>query len=533
MSVAVLITDPSQPAQLIPWGAKFARARETDLVVIIPRRGSGAKEWSDVDITQDDSNIVKAIAGVADVQQLTTSAGGGLLSVRQLTAKNPGWELVEEVHGLHITLLIIPSASVSKSQDHREDWQRNLFRNAPCDTMYLRDDAHQDFDEMRVVVAVTGQDNDPIAVKYAENLATQHQGVSTAVYVGPDVDEVSADVGYRVLDRVVVEALGSLSTHVQRRVVLADSLLAGIHDFDVSSTDLLLFGGRWQRDARRILDGNLFPGVAPETVPAVGVVRRGLPLAGRMLLRLRRYVQRHVPQLDREHRISLVDRIQSNSEWDFDFVALICLSTLIAGLGLIRNSPSVVIGAMLVAPLMTPIVGTGLGLAHGNLLLIKSAMKTVVRGFATAFVIGIVLGFLACSEVSNEMASRGAPNFLDLVVALVSGVAAAYAMGRPGLLSALPGVAIAAALVPPLATSGMALSLGVWWDAKGALLLFLTNIVAIIVGTTATFWAVGIGPEKRDKATPRWPLWVFAGLIAMTAGLTALMSLDVTAGGHN
>jgi uncharacterized hydrophobic protein (TIGR00271 family) len=362
-----------------------------------------------------------------------------------------------------------------------------------------------------------------VAVKYADSLCRQNTGQLTALYIGPEVDTVSLDVGHRILDRVIAESRADLGEHIRRRAVLADSLMAGLHEFDVSHTDLILFGSRRQRDARRILDGNLFPGAPPETVPAVGVIRGGLPITGRLLLRLRRFVQRHVPQLDREHRISLVERIQSNSSWDFDFIALICLSTLIAGLGLIRNSPSVVIGAMLVAPLMTPIVGAGLGLAHGNLRLIKTALLTVVRGFATAFVIGIVLGLLIQPEMNLEIESRGAPNFLDLVVALASGVAAAYAMGRPNLLSALPGVAIAAALVPPLAASGLALSLGDWWHAKGALLLFLTNIVAIILGTTTTFWSVGIRPEKPDKPTARWPLWTFIGLVALTVGLTALM----------
>ncbi|MBP88708.1 MAG: TIGR00341 family protein [Planctomycetaceae bacterium] len=526
MSVAVLITDAQQSSQLIPWGARFARARDTDLVVIIPRRGNAPTQWSDVDIEQDDSAIGQAIAKVAIAEGLANTTDNVSLAVRELTAKNPGWELAEEVHGLHITLLIIPPSLASKAQHHQEDWQRNLFRNAPCDTVYLRDDAHQNFDQLHVAVVVTGEDNDPVAVKYADSLAEQNEGMLTAIYVGPDVDQVSPDVGYRILDRVVMAARGDLGAHIQRRVVLADSLIAGIHEFDVSNTDLILFGSRWQRDARRILDGNLFPSASPETVPAVGVIRGGLPLGGRLLMRLRRFVQRHVPQLDREHRVSLVERIQSNSAWDFDFIALLCLSTLIAGLGLIRNSASVVIGAMLVAPLMTPIVGAGLGLAHGNVRLIKSALQTVLRGFATAFVIGIVLGLLTSPEMTSEIESRGAPTFLDLVVALVSGVAAAYALGRPNLLSALPGVAIAAALVPPLAASGIALSLGDWWHAKGALLLFLTNIVAIILGTTTTFWSVGIRPEKPDKPTVRWPLWTFVGLVALTVGLTALVSLS-------
>jgi len=163
--------------------------------------------------------------------------------------------------------------------------------------------------------------------------------------------------------------------------------------------------------------------------------------------------------LDRERRISLVERVQNSSQWDFDFVALICLSTLIAGLGLLQDSTAVVIGAMLVAPLMTALVGAGLSLIQGNRRLIRNAACSVVLGFLLSFAIGLFLGLMAryftdvTEHLPDEMKSRGSPGVLDLVIAFASGVAAAYAMGRPNLVSALPGVAIAAALVPPIATS--------------------------------------------------------------------------------
>ena len=155
-----------------------------------------------------------------------------------------------------------------------------------------------------------------------------------------------------------------------------------------------------------------------------------------------------------------------------------CLATLIAGLGLIRNSASVVIGAMLIAPLMSPLAGVGLGLAQENILLIRKASKTVLRGFLTAYALSVLLGFLlhfglnafptspvesasgiAAILVPSEMESRGSPSFLDLIVALASGMAGAYALSRPKMVSALPGVAIAAALVPPIATSAMAFAI--------------------------------------------------------------------------
>ena len=95
--------------------------------------------------------------------------------------------------------------------------------------------------------------------------------------------------------------------------------------------------------------------------PPVIVVSAGLPLSNRFGNAVESALQRVVPQLERDDRIGLVERVQSNSQWNFDFFALMSLSTVIAAMGLIQNSPAVVIGAMLVAPLMTPLLGLGTG----------------------------------------------------------------------------------------------------------------------------------------------------------------------------
>jgi len=131
--------------------------------------------------------------------------------------------------------------------------------------------------------------------------------------------------------------------------------------------------------------------------------------------------------------------------------------------------------------------------------------------------------------VSGEMAARDLPAMLDLLVALFSGVAAAYAMSRPNLLSALPGVAIAAALVPPIATAGMAMTMGNLELGGGALLLFFTNIVAIVLGTAVTFWAVGIdtrlvkaadGTQRRPRI---WARYWFLGFVILSVALAVWM----------
>ena len=278
-------------------------------------------------------------------------------------------------------------------------------------------------------------------------------------------------------------------------------------------------------------------------------MREAIPLASRMWTWFQTTCRSRIPQLDREQRIELVDRLETNSTFDFDFVALISLSTIIAALGLIRNSAAVVIGAMLVAPLMTPLVGMGFALIQANEKLIWSTMRSVLFGFAVAFMTSVILGAaipkswwndvtvaapVVESEVmlNAELASRCKPHLLDLVVALVSGVAGAYATGRPNLIGALPGVAIAAALVPPIATSGILFAIGEFELSRNAFLLFFTNIVAIVLGTTFAFWGIGINaPATKPKdgegrQPPVLPRYIFFMLVILAFALAIWFAID-------
>jgi uncharacterized hydrophobic protein (TIGR00271 family) len=217
-----------------------------------------------------------------------------------------------------------------------------------------------------------------------------------------------------------------------------------------------------------------------------------------------------------------VERIQSNSQWNFDFILLMALSTVIASLGLLDNSAAVIIGAMLVAPLMTPLLGLGLAISQGNPKLARMTLKTVTLGFLVAFGLAVAVGVLSGQfhQSTPEMDARDWPQMLDLGVAFVAGLAAAYASGRPGLLAALPGVAIAAALLPPIATSGLALSIRNFDLAMGAALLFAVNVVGIILASAIALWAVGIHYLKKQTTTARF----VGGALAITAivGVLAL-----------
>jgi uncharacterized hydrophobic protein (TIGR00271 family) len=250
----------------------------------------------------------------------------------------------------------------------------------------------------------------------------------------------------------------------------------------------------------------------------VVLIRPPRPLAGQLVGRLEDLMLRRVPQLEREGRLDLVERVRSNSHWDFDFKALMCLSTLIAAFGLVADAPAVIIGAMLVAPLMTPLLGMGLALVQANARLARLTLRSVASGFVTAFVIGLLVGALhGLGEATDEMRSRNWPGLVDLGVAFVSGLAAAYASSRPNLTAALPGVAIAAALVPPIATSGLALAIGDLSLCAGAALLFGTNLVTIVIASALTLWSVGLrtGRSGRDETRTTQRLGLFLGAAAL------------------
>jgi uncharacterized hydrophobic protein (TIGR00341 family) len=299
----------------------------------------------------------------------------------------------------------------------------------------------------------------------------------------------------RRLDRFLKKSLGDKQPVVNRRIAVDNQLEQGIRQvWEEGSTDLIIIG------ASRYLDETIATKLGKD-VPVV-IISAASPFTSRTKELMEEGIERFVPQIEREDRIALVDRVQSSAAWNFDFMALMALSTIMAAIGLIQNSAAVVIGAMLVAPLMTPLLGLGLALVYGNPVLARLSLKSIVFGLGISLLGGFLVGFCTLSfvEPTREMLSRGAPGILDLFVAFAAGLAAAYASSRPGLIAALPGVAIAAALVPPIATSGLAFSLGDFSLGMSALILFIINMVTIVLASMVSLWVVGIRTFKKTSA---------------------------------
>ena len=221
--------------------------------------------------------------------------------------------------------------------------------------------------------------------------------------------------------------------------------------------------------------------------------------------------RRIVKPITRERRAEVQVQLRDSSSPDFDFFLLVVLSCIIATLGLLTDSPAVIIGAMLVAPLMSPIIGLGLASLTGDATLFRNASIALARGAVSAILISTiltlgnrVLPFLPLQELPGEVLARTRPTPIDLTIALAGGMAAAFALAMPSISAALPGVAIATALMPPLCTVGVGIAMGRWDVAGGALLLFITNAVTIAFAAMLVFAAVGFGVKREDgRIVPR------------------------------
>ncbi|MBK8783137.1 MAG: DUF389 domain-containing protein [Anaerolineales bacterium] len=235
------------------------------------------------------------------------------------------------------------------------------------------------------------------------------------------------------------------------------------------------------------------------------------------------FIQKLIHPLTADEKIVVTQDIRESASSSFDFFLLVVLSCSIATLGLITDSPAVIIGAMLVAPLMSPIIGVGMSSITGDSLLARNSVTALLRGAGLAVLLSTImtmgnarLPFVVLQELPSEVLSRIHPSPIDLAIALAGGLAAAYALTRPNISAALPGVAIATALMPPLCTVGIGIALGRWEAAGGALLLFVTNAITIAFASALVFFLRGFSPDTHivNRRLPR--TLVISALITLT-----------------
>ena len=212
------------------------------------------------------------------------------------------------------------------------------------------------------------------------------------------------------------------------------------------------------------------------------------------------------------------------------FGTLMFFATWIATYGVIADSTATVIGAMLIAPLMTPILATSAAVVTGQMPRAGRALLTVAGGVIGAIALSWFLGSIYHSGVisvtsNSQIVSRTAPRLVDLYAALGAGAVGAFATSRKDIADTLPGAAIAIALVPPLAVVGLTLSQGAYSEAWGAMLLFMTNFFAILLAGSAILALLGLSAaatsELHGQARRQAVLLIIGGTLLVAVPLAA------------
>jgi uncharacterized hydrophobic protein (TIGR00271 family) len=370
-------------------------------------------------------------------------------------------------------------------------------------------DGEYRFHPSQILVPTSGGPNAPLGIRLALMLAREFDAKVTTIYAADvDADKDEIEEGERRIQQTIKAMReqaadlpdisgGKLTLediHIEGKVIRSENVVEGIAHAG-EAYDLTLLGASEESLIDQVLFGSIPEQVALQSETPVIIVKRYQGLPRLWLRRVWNTIYEALPTLNREEQIEVYRETHRGARPDVDFFVMIGLSTVIATFGLLQNSSAVIIGAMLVAPLFSPLIALGLAIVQGNVRLLRLAIESTLKGVALSIGLAGLLTVLApFKNLTPEINARSLPNLYDLAVAVASGAAGAYAVARKDVATALPGVAIAAAMVPPLGVIGIGLALGDLALTGGAILLFLTNLVAIALAGSLTFLLLGFRP---------------------------------------
>lgn len=205
--------------------------------------------------------------------------------------------------------------------------------------------------------------------------------------------------------------------------------------------------------------------------------------------------------IDEDGKAHAVRRLMESSTPDFDYFYMVAISVGMATLGLIAGSTSIVIGSMLIAPVLYPILSFSVGLVMSDYRVLSRSSYTIGKSVFVGLVVSIVLTYIFGhgTGMTDEILSRTEPSLLYLFVAIAAGMAVSYALAKPELNESFPGIAISVALIPPLSVIGIGIAN---WDIAvitGSLVMFVINVLGIMAASMVTFSLMNLY-EKRHIA---------------------------------
>jgi len=502
--ILVPVSSSAQVANILPLVVPLAQERRAQVQLL----------HIELSIYSQTQQISEAEGWLAELEQ-SFLAQSVQTELFYRTAHNLSGAIREVVGELKPDILVLtwrrPIGPFSSDED--VDLQ-SLLIDVPCDLVVWRGHDHPPAPR-RVLIPSAGGPNASLAMQLADALADAYEGELTVLSVLPTsadeaaISEKQASIKRDLGKRLEKTDIAAEEIHIN--LVQSRSPVDGILDAAASGEyDLMMIGASREGVLHRLVFGEIPEKVALQAQIPVLVIKRPLSRTVTLVRKAWEGVSSRAPRLTESEKIDAYREIRRNARPDIDFYTMMALSTAIATLGVLLDSAAVVIGAMLVAPLMSAIIPLGLGVVQGDARLLRLAAKSTIRGVLIAVMIALVIGVIVPGErVTAEMASRASPSLLDLGVALASGAAAAYALSRKDMSASLPGVAIAVALVPPLAVVGLALAQSEWRIAGGASLLFATNLVAIAAMGGFVFLLLGFQPEpgRRERMLVFTRMW--------------------------
>lgn len=488
MRVLLLITDSAIARQAVPWLNESTRRQNSELLVTncvlnpvsVPGR-EGA--WPLIEKPEKVRSVLESVVKQFPENNITL--------LDEINGIFPEQEVASIIKSQNIDVAYLPIDASNNIGSPDMQFGQELLQNVPCDFVLL-DLVKGNRESLERIVIPMDLAESGNAIRRIVKLG-RSIGKLVPLHISPDFGGDSQKIAARELE-LQLKGIGieEEESWISPQVAMADGFHQGIIQ-TVQINDAVILSGmsiRLIRDLRLQLM-KIRPQVAQEV--AIGIFRPESLAAKNRFGRLGRRIREAWPDLTLADRVSLFDRIQGGARLTPDYIAMIGFSVLIASFGLLADNSSVVIGAMLVAPLMTPLIGMGLALAQGNLLLMKRSVLATVVGLIVGVTISFIIGLLIpLDELPLEILSRGDPNLVDMAIAFVSGMAAAYAVSRESVAESIVGVAIAAALVPPLACIGIMLAHNHVLETEGAVLLLVTNLAAIAMGAAFVFRRLGV-----------------------------------------
>lgn len=490
-TILVGVANPDTSITLIRAAATLARARKGRVLVLkvvlfpdqVPQevqRQSAEDEWRNL-------YLFTQCAEVDDVSlevlvRLAQSPIDGILGTAQEEKVNLillGWE-GEHHHGtFDLDPILDP-----------------VLRAAACDVVILRGNLPASL--QCILVAASESANSVAAMQLAQELADPQNGQVVALYLLPDAPTATMLVEAKQRLCGMVDELGG-RPRIKPRILPAEDVKDGlVHEAE--HFDVVIMGASRGGALDRTIFGGLPVAVARESPRPTILIKHYEGARRFWLRRVWESLSAPFPSLTLYERADIHQQMRRASHPSIDFFILIGLASMIATLGLVLNSPAVIIGAMLVAPLMSPILSMAMSIVEGDLHMLQSSTAATLLGVVMAVSISIAITIIIPTNINtSEILARTQPNLLDLLVALASGAAGGYAMGRKEVAAALPGVAIAAALVPPLGVLGYGTATAQLDIAGGSLLLFTTNLIAIIFAAAVVFLLLGFRPMQAGQ----------------------------------